>query len=157
MIGDDVHRLLDEAGLLHLHAGGGHREGLARADGVGQERVAGTHAAPHGVVLVRPQRDILIHAGEVEVRAVEKARPEVVVRVVVQPHEPLGAVRIGENPGAEALLDEFLFLAGGQRRFRVDHALLAVTVLDRVIDHRRFHVQGQVEEPGAVGPCGAIF
>ena len=53
VIGDDVHRLFDEPGLLHLHAGGGHREGLARTDDVGQQRVAGTHAPPHGVVLVR--------------------------------------------------------------------------------------------------------
>ena len=35
VVGDDVHRLLDEAGLLHLHAGGGHRERLAGADDVG--------------------------------------------------------------------------------------------------------------------------
>ena len=95
VVGDDVHRLFDEPGLLHLHAGGGHREGLARADDVGQQRVAGTHAPPHGVVLVRPQRDVLIHAGEIEVRAVEQAGPEIVVGVVVEPHEPLGAMRIG--------------------------------------------------------------
>ena len=83
VIGDDVHRLLDEAGLLHLHAGGGHREGLAGADGVGQQRVAGTHAAPDGVVLVGPQPDGLVHAGKVEVRAVEQAGPQIVVGVVV--------------------------------------------------------------------------
>ena len=50
-----------------------------------------------------------------------------------------------------------MLLAGGQRRLLVDHALLAVAVLDRVVDHRRFHVQGQFEEPGAVGACGAEF
>ena len=102
VIGDDVHRLLDEAGLLHLHAGGGHREGLAGADGVGEQRVAGTHAAPDGIVLVGPQLDGLVHAGEVEVRAVEQAGPQIVVGVVVDPHQPLGAFGIGEDPGAEA-------------------------------------------------------
>ena len=131
VVGHDVHRLLDEAGLLHLHAGGGHREGLAGADGVGEQRVAGTHAAPDGVVLVRPQPDGLVHAGEVEVRAVEEAGAEVVVGVVVEPHEPLGAFGIGEDPGAEPLLDELLLLAGGQRRLLVDDALLAVAVHDR--------------------------
>ena len=136
VVGDHVHRLLDEAGLLHLHAGGGHREGLAGADGVGQQRVAGTHAAPDGVVLVGPQLDSLVHAGEVEVRAVEQAGPQIVVGVVVKPHQPLGAFGIGEHPGAEPLLDELLLLAGGHRRFLVDHALLAVAVLDRVVDGR---------------------
>ena len=53
VVGHDVHRLLDEPGLLHLHAGGGHREGLAGADGVGEQRVAAAHAAPDGVLLVR--------------------------------------------------------------------------------------------------------
>ena len=67
VIGDHVHRLFDESGLLHLHAGGGHRERLARTYRVGKQRVAGAHAAPHGVVLVGPQLDILVHAGEIEV------------------------------------------------------------------------------------------
>ena len=53
VVGHDVHRLLDEPGLLHLHAGGGHGEGLAGADGVGEQRVAAAHAAPDGVLLVR--------------------------------------------------------------------------------------------------------
>ena len=60
-----------------------------------------------------------------------------------------------EHPGAEPLLDQLLLLAGGQRRLLVDHALLAVAVVDRVVDHRRFHVEGQVEQPGAVGAGGA--
>ena len=81
--------------------------------------------------------DGLVHAGEVEVRAVEQAGTQIVVGVVVEPHEPLGAFGIGEHPGAETFLDELLLLAGGQRRFLVDDALLAVAVLDRVVDGRR--------------------
>ena len=73
----------------------------------------------------------LVHAGEVEVRAVEQPRPQVVVGVVVEPHQPLGAVGIGEHPGAEPLLDQLLLLAGGERRLLVDDALLAVAVVDR--------------------------
>ena len=137
VVGDHIHRLLDESGLLHLHAGGGHREGLAGSDDVGQERVAGTHATPYGVVLVWPELDILVHAREIEVRTVKQAGPEIVVGVVVQPHEPFRAVRIAEDPRAETLLDELLLLAGGQRRFLVDDSLLAVAVADRVVDGRR--------------------
>ena len=44
--------------------------------------------------------------GKAEVRAVEEAQAEVVVGVVVEAHEALGAVGIGEDPGAKALLDE---------------------------------------------------
>ena len=73
----------------------------------------------------------LVHAGEVEVRAVEQPRAQVVVGVVVEPHQPLGAVGIGEDPGLESLLDQLLLLAGGQRRLLVDDPLLAVAVMDR--------------------------
>ena len=100
VIGHDVHRLLDEPGLLHLHAGGGHREGLAGADGMGEQRVAAAHAAPDGVLLVRVAGVIVwFMPGKVEVRAVEEAQAEIVVGVVVEPHEPLGALGIGEDPG----------------------------------------------------------
>ena len=58
---------------------------------------------------------------------------------------------IAEDPRAETLLDELLLLAGGQRRLLVDDPLLAVAVVDRVVDHRGFHVEGQVEQPCAVG------
>ena len=58
---------------------------------------------------------------------------------------------IAEHPGAELFLDELLLFAGGQRRFLVDHALLAVAVIDRVVDRRRLHVQRQFQKPGAVG------
>ena len=57
--------------------------------------------------------------------------PQVVVGVVVDPHEPLGALGIGEDPGPEPLLDELLLLAGGQRRLLVDDPLLAVAVRRR--------------------------
>ena len=45
----------------------------------------------------------------------------------------------------------FCFSRAASRRFLVDHALLAVAVLDRVVDRRRLHVEGQFQQPGAVG------
>ena len=64
------------------------------------------HAPPDGVLLVRMQLDRLVHAGEVEVRAVEKPGPKIVVGVVVEPNETFRAVGVGEDPGAETLLDD---------------------------------------------------
>ncbi len=156
-LGTTIHRLLDQPGLLHLHAGGGHREGLAGPDGVGQQRVAAAHAPPDGVLLVRVEPDALAHAGEIEVRAVEQPGPQIVVGVVIEADQPLGPLGLGEHPGFELLLDQLLLLAGGQRLLLVDHPLLAVDALDRVVDHRRFHVEGQLEQPGAVGPGRAVF
>ena len=36
VVGHHVHRLLDETGFLHLHAGSGHRERLAGTHDMGQ-------------------------------------------------------------------------------------------------------------------------
>ena len=55
------------------------------------------------------------------------------------------------------LLDELLLLACRQCRFLVDHLLLAVAVHDGVVDGGGFHVEGQVEEPGAAGSRRAVF
>jgi hypothetical protein len=63
-----------------------------------------------GIFLVGPELDCLIHAGQGEVGTVEPAEPQIVVGVVVEPHEALRAVGVCEDPGAEPLLD--LFLAG---------------------------------------------
>ena len=73
VVGDDVHRLGNEASLFQLHAGCSHGKGLAGADGMGQERVARTHAAPDGIVLVGPQRDGLVHARKIKMRAVKES------------------------------------------------------------------------------------
>ena len=98
VIGHDVHRLLGQPGLFHLHAGGGHREGLAGPDGVGEQRVAAAHAPPDGVLLVRVERDALVHAGEIEVRAVEQSRPQIVVGVVIQANQALRCGRDRRRP-----------------------------------------------------------
>ena len=102
------------------------------------------------------QPDGLVHAGEVEVRAVEEAGAEVVVGVVVEPHQPLGAFGIGEHPGAELLLDRALFLLGGQRRLLVDDALVGIGGIG-IVDHRRLHVQRQLQERRAVGAGRAVI
>ena len=40
----------------------------------------------------------LVHAGKVEMRAVEQAGTQIVVGVVVDPHQSLGAIGIGRTP-----------------------------------------------------------
>src|SRR5271166_2728930 len=157
VVGHGVDRLFDQPGLLHLHAGGGHGEGLAAAHNMAEQRVAAAHAPPDGVLLVRVQGDRPVQAGEIEVRAVEQAGAEIVVGVVVDAHQPLGAVGVGESPGFEPLLDERLLLPGGQRRLLVDDALLAVYALDRVVDGGGFQVQRLFQQGGAVDARGAVF
>ena len=46
----------------------------------------------------------------------------------------------------------FLFFAGGHRLFGVQDPFFLLAVHDRVFDDRGFHVKGEVEKPGAVGP-----
>ena len=153
MVRDDIHRFLNEARLFHLHAGGGHRERLSRSDRVGQQRVPRTHPSPNRIDLMRAERQRLVEAGEVEMRAVELTRPQIVVRVVVQPNETLGSLRIGEDPGPELFFDESLLLTGRQRFHLVDD----FHFINGVVHDRRFHVEGQTQQPRSVGTSGSII
>ena len=105
VVGHDKHGLVDQPGLLHLHAGRGHRETLARAHRMGEQRIAAAHGAPDGVFLVLVQVNRPVHPRKIQMRAVEAAQAQIVVGVVVEPDETFGALRIGEHPGAETLLD----------------------------------------------------
>src|SRR5438046_429989 len=125
MIGNHVHGLFDKSCLLHFHAGGRHRESLARTDDMAKQRISAAHAPPYGVLLVWSKLNGLVHAGEIEVRAVEQAGTQIVVRVVVNPYEALSAFRVREYPGAEAFLDKLLLLAGSHCRFLIGDSLLA--------------------------------
>ena len=53
VVGHDEHRPLDQPEPLLLHAGGDHGEGLARADGMVDQRVSAGDDAPDGVQLMR--------------------------------------------------------------------------------------------------------
>ena len=97
-----------------------------------------------------------VHTRKGQVRAVEATQAEVVVGVIIEAHETLGAVRIGEDPGAEALLDVLLLVAGGQGLLLVEHALFLAVPLDDVIDGRAFQVEGLLQQPDAVGTVRAV-
>src|SRR5712691_8869801 len=62
---------LRSPGLLHLHARSRHYVGLARAHGMGQQSIPTAHAPPHGVFLMRIQRNGLVHPRKIQVRTVE--------------------------------------------------------------------------------------
>ena len=48
-------------------------------------------------------------------RTVKGAKAQVVVGVVIEPDEAVGAVRVSEEPTLKLLFDLLLLLAGGQR------------------------------------------
>ena len=85
MVRHDQHGLLGEPHPAHFHDAGDHRERLASADDVIQQGRARLDHAPHGIGLVRPQRDDVVadFAGERQVRAVVLTADVGVERVVV--------------------------------------------------------------------------
>ena len=60
-------RLVAQADAYLLHDAGHHDGGLARANGVRQQRVAAIEDARHGVLLMGPQLQFRVHAGEAQV------------------------------------------------------------------------------------------
>jgi hypothetical protein len=77
--------------------------------------------------------------------------------VIVKPYESVGAVRLGEDPGAKALLDALLLVAGGQRFFLVQHTLFLAVRHDHIIDGRAFQIEGLFQQPDAVGARRAVL
>ena len=86
----------------------------------------------------------------------KRRRRIVVVGVIVDAYEALGAVGIGEDPGAKALFDALLLLARRQRVLLVEDALFLAVPLEHVIDGRAFQVEGLLQQPDAVGALGAV-
>ena len=100
--------------------------------------------------------DRLVHAGKSEVGAVEGAKAQVVVDVVIQPDEAVGPVGIGEEPALKLLFDLLLLLAGGQCLFLIEDALFLAIAHDGVIDDGSFQVKCLLKKPDPVGALGAV-
>ena len=113
VIRHDEHRLRREAEPLQFNGRGDHRVGLARADGVREQRVVALHDSPDGVLLVRAQRDLLAAAGQRQMAAVEDAQPHGVELVVVFAAEPFAPLVVLPHPRFEALLDLLHLVARG--------------------------------------------
>ena len=155
--GHDEHRLGDQAEPALLHDGSGHRHGLAGADGVREVGRAGRDDAPDAALLVPIKRKGARGAGELQVGAVEGPWRDVVEAVVVDARQPVGAIGIGPHPGLERGLDLLQLLL---RRLGVDdveHAPLAVAILDRVEDLRHAAVERVGEELARMPAVGAPF
>jgi hypothetical protein len=90
------------------------------------------------------------------VRAIEAAQSDIVIRVVVEAHEALGAVWIGEDPGAEPLFDLLLLVAGGEGLLLIEHTFFPAIPLDDVIDGRAFEIERLLQQPDAVGTVRAV-
>jgi len=71
-----------------------------------QPGVAGLHDAPDGVALVAMQFEAAGEPRQLQVRAVELALARAVEQVVVDPAQPLAALRILVGPGRETFLQQ---------------------------------------------------
>ena len=85
------HRLASEAEPFQFHRRRDHRERLARADDVGEQRVWRLQDAPYPGLLVSVQLDRPARAGQRQVVAIESADTRVVERVIVEAAEPFTA------------------------------------------------------------------
>jgi len=136
------HRLPGETKPFQFHRRRDHRERLARADNVGEQRVGRLQDAPHARFLVSMQLNRPARAGQRQVVAVESADTRVVERVVVEAAEAFAVRVIRPHPLLEPLFDAFLLFASGFGRLRVHDRLLVHDVVHR----RRLEVQRILDE-----------
>ena len=132
-----------KAEALQLHRRCDHRERLARADNVREQRVGRLQCAPDAGLLVRLQRDGLARTGQRQMLAVEGAKPRVIEGVIVKSAEPFAPRIIRPYPFLEPLLGALLLFASRFRRLRVDDRILLFV---EVIDCRRLEIQRVFDE-----------
>ena len=146
MAGNDQHGLLDEAEppLFHDRAGDG--VGFSGAHGMRDIGRAAHHDAPDDALLVGIERDDLARAGKCEVASVEAARHEIVEPVIVDPHQAVGPIGIGPDPGAEGLFDAHEFFLGGLGGFGIENPLLDPVLEDGIEDLRRRAVERVMQQ-----------
>ena len=136
MAGNDQHRLGDQAEPALLHDSSRHGHRLAGADGMGEIGRARGDDAPDAALLVSVKNECARGARQLQMRAVEGARHDVVEAVVVDPRQPIGPVRIGPDPVLEGGLDLVQLLLRRLGIDDVEDATLAIAVLDGVEDLR---------------------
>ena len=149
------HRLGNQPQAALLHDRRGERERLARPDCMRHVGRPGGDDAPDHPLLVAVEPDHRTGTGQLQVRAVEGARHQVVEPVVVQAGQPVGAVRVGPDPALERLLDPQQPLPGRLGLLLVQLAdFLAVQPL-RIPDLRGRAVQRILQQQPGVPARGA--
>ncbi|OAJ66098.1 hypothetical protein A0123_03225 [Gluconobacter cerinus] len=147
------HGLRDQAETALLHDRRAHREGFPRPHGMGHVSVARGNDAPDHPLLVGTQLDRGAGPGQQQMRAVKGAGDEVVVGVVIQPHQTLGALWILPHPGLEGRLDGGELFLGGLGLLRIQLPVLTVLVAPGVPDLRN----GLIERILDQFACGTAF
>ena len=117
MVGHRDHRLVGQAEAALLHHGGTQAEGFARPDRMGDIGRTRSDDPPDDALLVIAHPDRGRCARQLQMLAVEAPGHEIVVGVVVNAHEPVGAFAVLPDPGLESRLDlrKLLFRGFGIR------------------------------------------
>ena len=88
---------------FHLHGGGHHFKGFARAYLVSQQGIPAVHNMGDGIDLVGPQRNCRVHALETDMLAVVFTGTAGIEGFVVDGAQPFPAVDVFPNPTPENL------------------------------------------------------
>ena len=105
-----------------------------------------------GISLVFTEGNIRVHAAETDMRAIILTRSGGVKKFVVLGGKGFSSVRISPNPISERILDCLLFLLCQGRFFFVENTLLlAIRILNRIIDTNIFQIQRFLQNPICVG------
>ena len=148
---------LTEAQALAFHRGGDHLKGLARAHLMRQQRIPAVEDMSDGVKLMLPQSDFRVDAAERDVPSVVLAGTGGIELLVIPLDKLMPPLRVLPHPIPKGILDGLLLLLG-ERRFLLveDTALLAVQLLDRVVDTHVAEIQRVLQNAVGVGAVRAV-
>ena len=151
MIGYHHHRLVDPSQPFQFHDGSDGSQRLSQTHFMRQQDTALLQNTPDSIQLVRTHRDLSVHAGQGQVRAIEMRASIDVVETVIQLSEMLCSFRVFPEPDFKGSFDLFQLRLRCYRGVLVHH----LAVIDFVIDDRSLGVQAVGNQVKSTAPLRA--
>ena len=152
MIRHNEQGFLAQSKPLTLHSRCCHLEGLARTNFVCEQRISTVQHMSNGISLMFTEGNIRVHTAETDMRAIILTRSGGVKKFIVLGGKSFSSVRISPNPISERILDCLLFLLCQGSFFFIENTLLlAIRILNRIIDTNIFQIQCFLQNPICVG------
>ena len=102
---------------------------------MGQQGISAIQDAGNGVDLMGPQRNCWIDTHKVEMAPVVLPGADRVKFLVVEPRQPLPALRVTPNPVLERLLDKLLLALGNGGLLLIEHGDSVSMLVLHIIHH----------------------
>ena len=156
MVRYHIEVFLRQAQPAAFHAGSDHLEGLACTNAMRQQRIVAVENVRYRIFLMRHQGDFRGHALEADMTAIILAGTNRIKNPVIGRTQILAAIQILENPLLERFPNRFLRLLCKHGFLFVQHTMVAIRIVNRIVDFGITEIQRIFQQLIAVDAQGSV-